>query len=59
MIGLTKSTPLDRCYRFAPRLEIEKRDEGAAVYRFSMGKQPKYIGVIICGSLVKPQGAQK
>ena len=55
--GFTKSTPLDRCYRFAPALDITPLDEGAAVYRFAANKRgrPVFVGSVIRGALVRPQ----
>ena len=55
--GFTKSTPLDRCYRFTHALDITRADEGAAVYRFVPSKptRPVYVGVVVRGTLVRPQ----
>jgi hypothetical protein len=60
--GFTKSTPLDRCYRFAPRLSMSAADEGAAaVYRFHASRplRPMYLGVVVAGQLVRPFAAPR
>lgn len=53
MYGYTKSTPLDRTYRYSDKLEITQRDEGAAIYKWADNKRPQYVGVIVNQKLIK------
>lgn len=54
MYGFTKSTPMDRTYRFSETLDLlTPLDEGAAVYLWGDGR-PEYVGCVIHQKLVKP-----
>lgn len=54
MYGFTRSTPLDRCYRFASEIVIAQQDEGASVWKFPFGKSPRFVGTVIRGVVIKP-----
>lgn len=55
MYGFTKSTPLDRTYRFSETLDtLTVQDEGAAVYLWGDGK-PEYVGVVVKQRLLTPE----
>lgn len=45
--GYTKSTALDRTYRFDLKLTVQPGDEGSSVWRWKPGKRPSFVGTII------------
>lgn len=55
MYGYTMSTPLDRTYRFDPKLTITLRDHGASVWLWRAGRKPRFVGTILLdGTLRRP-----